>query len=277
MATVKKWLTSALIILLVSVPCMAQSTILPKTTVLPKTTAIGGKNVPVAYVSAASGNTVSGTTTCVLTKTFTSGQLLLAFVFTADYTDNVSAITSTVSDGVNTWTQFSTSPFTDSTNTTKSTYWWTKPASGSTTVTFTNTSSTPYIACYIVAYTSSTGWKSSPVDQQATANIAVTSLGVCATTTTLSSGTTSATAQASELVVGLLGISLTNSSTPAQTYAGSGGYTERLSLSNSGQGGEVVDLTTTTTGAQTATGTLCVASSASNTGGNGVVVTMMPN
>jgi hypothetical protein len=245
---------------------------------IPAPAAAGGPTL--AYVAAASGSNTSGSTSCAVSVTYTStNQLAIAVLVDAYVNVNVSGFTlSMTGDGTNTYTQFSTSPFADASTFSKTAYWWTKPSTtGAKTVTMTSSSSAANLNCYVITWSSSSGWKAAPVDKQATASVAaINPEAVCGTNTnTFSSGTTATTAQATELAIGIFAMA---GGSGSDTWAAGTGYTQRFTGALAGEGSQVEDQSLSATGAQTATSLVCAASTGQlTTGGAGIVLTLMPN
>jgi len=231
----------------------------------------------ITYVAAASGTNTTGSASCTVPVTFTSGQLAIAYISNAYGTTDVHTITLSVSDGTNTYTQFSTSPYTDASNYNREAYWWTQPATGAVTVTFTASSSAGNLQCIVVGYTSSSGWKASPIDKEATpAALGSGTLGLCPTTVTYSSNATATTVQDTELEIGMFALS-TSAATGATWTAGAGFTQRQVSLDAEGFA-ELEDAVSISPGAFTATANFCTASSSIPLdSGAGLLVTLRPN
>jgi len=228
----------------------------------------------VNFVPGASGSSTGTGYSCAVTPAsgFTSGQLTFVGIIDAyAAVVDVSGYTLSVSDGVNSYTQVAGSPFTDNSKHTKIAYWWTKPATGSPTVTLSTSNSSANLSCFVVSYTVSPGsWPSSPIDQTPTpASLGDVAVPACAPTVTLSSSTTGTTSQAVELEIGIFGINNSFS-----TWVGSGGFTARFDPSVTGNQTEVEDAVTSSTGTYTATSAICGASTGQTKAGAGIIFTV---
>lgn len=235
----------------------------------------------ITYVSAASTSSYGGSTHCQLSPTFTSGQLAIVVVNAGLHSTDVSSYTFTITDThPNSYTLVTSMPYTDTSTHTTTSAWWTKPATGSPTIVITSSSGAAQLHCAVVAYTSSSGWKAAPVDQVASADLTTgTNLAsyICPTTFSMSSGTTSTTSQATELELGVF--SSVSSAGTTFTVTGTSGFTERQAYYLSGGFIGVVDATSSSAGAFTATANWCAVagSTGTTTGGSGTIITLMPN
>jgi len=235
----------------------------------------------ITYVAAASTSSYGGSTICTLHPTFTSGQLAIVVINDGYQSVNISTATLTVSDGTNTYTQISSFPYLDASTHSKTSAWWTKPATGTPTINVSASVSLGQLNCAVVGYTSSSGWKAAPVDQVAPVDLTTgTSLAsyICPTTFAMSSGTTGTTSQATELELGIFS-GVTSSGTATFTIAGTSGFTMRKSYASAGAFVGVVDTTSSSAGTFTATANWCAVtgSTGTTTGGSGSIVTLMPN
>lgn len=202
----------------------------------------GATGVTITYNSAGSGNNSTGSSTCTIAITSTSGNLIVAEIST-----NTLSNTLTISGGSYTWTQISGSPFTDSGSHIEKAYWYTVAnTSTSVTVTFTQSVFTNTATCAVASYSASTGWPSAPLDVTTNkSNLAY------ATGTSINSGTTGTTAFPKELAVGLFS-GLKASGGSAYSAAAGSGYTLRQSNVAQPAISAIEDQVLSATGTQTA-------------------------